>query len=55
VVPLVWPCDGDFGIVLDYYDDQLAADASGLAYARVLAKFLAWRDRLGTRSPASST
>jgi esterase/lipase superfamily enzyme len=48
VVPLVWPCDGDFGIVLDYYDDQLAADASGLAYARVLAKFLAWRDRLGT-------
>ena len=47
MVPLVWPCDGDFGIVLDYYDDQLAADASGLAFARVLAKFLAWRDRLG--------
>lgn len=47
VVPLVWPCDGDFGVVLDYYDDQLSADASGLAFARVLAKFLAWRDRLG--------
>ena len=44
----MWPCDGDFGVVLDYYDDQDAADASGLAYARVLAKFLAWRDRLDT-------
>jgi esterase/lipase superfamily enzyme len=46
VVPLVWPCDDDFGLVLDYFDDQLAADASGLAFARVLGKFTAWRDRL---------
>lgn len=45
VVPLVWPCDDDFGLTLDYFDDQRAADASGLAYARVLGKFLAWRDR----------
>ena len=48
VVPLVWPCDDDFGLVLDYWDDQQAATASGLALARSLGKFIAWRDRLGT-------
>ena len=48
VVPLVWPCDDDFGLVLDYWDDQQGATASGLALARVLGKFIAWRDRLGT-------
>jgi esterase/lipase superfamily enzyme len=48
VVAIVWPCDDDFGIVLDYWDDQQSATASGLALARVLGKFMAWRDRLGT-------
>ena len=48
VVPLVWPCDDDFGLVLDYWDDQHSATASGMALARVLGKFMAWRDRLGT-------
>lgn len=48
VVPVVWPCDDDFGLVLDYWDDQRNADVSGLALARVLGKFIAWRDRLGT-------
>ena len=48
VVPLIWPCDDDFGLVLDYWDDQRSAEASGLALARVLGKFIAWRDRLGT-------
>ncbi len=48
VVPLVWPCDDDFGLVLDYWDDQHSATASGLALARVLGKFMVWRDRLGT-------
>jgi esterase/lipase superfamily enzyme len=47
VVPLVWPCGDDPGLVLDYWDDQRAADASGLALARILGKFIAWRDRLG--------
>jgi esterase/lipase superfamily enzyme len=47
-VAIVWPCDDDFGIVLDYWDDQHSATASGLALARVLGKFMAWRDRLGT-------
>lgn len=43
VVPLIWPCDNDFGKVKDYFDDQKAADASGTAYMRFLQKFLAWR------------
>ena len=43
VVPLVWPCDNDLGIVKDYWDDQKAADASAYSFARVLEKFLAWR------------
>ena len=42
VVPVVWPCDDDFGLVLDYFDDQRAADVSGLSLARVLGKFLGW-------------
>ncbi len=28
VLPVVWPCDDDQGIVKDYLDDQKAADAS---------------------------
>ena len=44
VVPLVWPCDNDFGIVKDYWDDQKAADASAHSFSRVLAKFMAWRN-----------
>jgi esterase/lipase superfamily enzyme len=47
VVPLVWPCDDDFGLVLDYWDDQRGAEVSGLALSRMLGKFIAWRDRLG--------
>lgn len=43
VISLLWPCDDDFGIIQDYFDDQMAADASGLAFARVLAKFIGWQ------------
>ncbi len=43
VIPLIWPCDNDLGVVKDYWDDQKAADQSGLPFARVLEKFLAWR------------
>lgn len=42
VVPLIWPCDNDFGIVKDYWDDQRAADSSGMGVGRALEKFLAW-------------
>ncbi len=45
VVPLVWPCDDDFGLLRDYWDDQSAAEFSALAFSRALGKFLDWRDR----------
>jgi len=44
VIPAIWPCDNDLGIVKDYWDDQKAADQSAFAFARVLEKFLAWRN-----------
>ena len=36
VIPLIWPCDNDLGIVKDYWDDQKSADSSAFAFARVL-------------------
>ncbi|MFQ5715618.1 MAG: alpha/beta hydrolase [Nitrospinales bacterium] len=44
VVPLIWPCDNDLGIIKDYWDDQKAAEASAHSFSRVFSKFLAWRD-----------
>ena len=44
VVPLIWPCDNDLGIIKDYWDDQKAADASAVGVSRILGKFLTWRD-----------
>lgn len=44
VVPIIWPCDNDLGIVKDYYDDQKAADASNIAFARALEMFMDWRE-----------
>lgn len=44
VIPLIWPCDDDKGIIKDYWDDQKSADASAFAFARVLEKFMAWRE-----------
>ncbi|MCB1772917.1 MAG: alpha/beta hydrolase [Gammaproteobacteria bacterium] len=44
VVPVIWPCDNDLGIVKDYWDDQKAADQSAYSFARVMEKFLAWRN-----------
>jgi esterase/lipase superfamily enzyme len=43
VVPLIWPCDNDLGLVDDYFDDQIAADASAYAFTRMFEKFLHWR------------
>ncbi|MCO6441622.1 MAG: alpha/beta hydrolase [Nitrococcus mobilis] len=45
VVPLIWPCDDDrfTAIADDYWDDQRAADQSGVAFARMLGKFDEWR------------
>ncbi|MEA3363973.1 MAG: alpha/beta hydrolase [Thermodesulfobacteriota bacterium] len=44
VIPIIWPCDNDLGIVQDYWDDQKAADQSGFSLARVMEKFIAWRN-----------
>ncbi len=44
VVPVIWPCDDDIGIVQDYWDDQKSADYSAISLARALNFFLKWRD-----------
>ncbi|MDT8878743.1 alpha/beta hydrolase [Halomonas saccharevitans] len=44
VVPLIWPCDNDLGVVKDYWDDQESADMSAFSFARVLQRFLDWRE-----------
>ena len=45
VIPTIWPCDDDAvtALVDDYWDDQRAAKASGVAYARLLGKFDKWQ------------
>ena len=43
VIPVIWPCDNDFGIIKDYWDDQKAADQSAFALARMFQKFMDWR------------
>lgn len=42
IVPFIWPCDNDFGIIKDYKDDQIAADRSGTSIMNALNKFLEW-------------
>ncbi|MCP4272698.1 MAG: alpha/beta hydrolase, partial [Gammaproteobacteria bacterium] len=51
VVPLIWPCDNDFGIVKDYWDDQKSADKSAFSFSRALQFFMAWRDRGSDDAP----
>lgn len=46
VIPLIWPCDDDAGIIKDYWDDQIAADASSFAFARAFEKFMEWRSQV---------
>jgi len=43
VVPIIWPCDNDIGIVNDYWDDQKSADQSAFAFARMMQAFMKWR------------
>lgn len=43
-IPIIWPCDNDLGIVKDYWDDQKSADQSSFAFARMLQKFMEWRN-----------
>ena len=51
VIPLIWPCDNDLGIVQDYWDDQKSADASAQSFARLLNRFLDWRDQQPEEAP----
>ncbi len=44
VVPVIWPCDNDLGVIKDYWDDQKSADQSSFAFARVLETFFQWRE-----------
>lgn len=43
VIPLIWPCDNDLGVVKDYWDDQKSADASAFGFARLMERFLDWQ------------
>ncbi len=51
VVPIIWPCDNDFGIIKDYWDDQKSADNSAFSFARMLQMFMSWRDQSSEDAP----
>lgn len=51
VIPLIWPCDNDIGIVKDYWDDQKAADKSAYSFSRALQHFMKWRDKQSESDP----
>ena len=52
VIPVIWPCDNDLGIVKDYWDDQKSADYSAISLARALSLFL---KRDSTAASSAST
>jgi esterase/lipase superfamily enzyme len=43
VVPFIWPSHDKTGIYRDYFDDKDSANASGIAFARVMARFMEWQ------------
>ncbi len=45
VIPIIWPCDNDFGVIKDYWDDQDAAESSGQYLSRVISKLMAWQQQ----------
>lgn len=42
VIPIIWPCDNDLGIIKDYWDDQISADMSSFSIKRILNFFHGW-------------
>lgn len=42
VIPLIWPCCGEKGIIHRYYDDRDAANDSGSSFSRVIQRFIDW-------------
>ncbi len=51
VIPIIWPCDNDFGIIQDYWDDQKSADNSAFAFSRAIQFFMDWRDKAPEDAP----
>jgi len=51
VVPIIWPCDNDKGIIQNYWDDQKSADKSAYSFSRALQFFMAWRDNSPEEAP----
>jgi esterase/lipase superfamily enzyme len=51
VIPIIWPCDNDSGIIKDYWDDQKSADMSAFSFARALTFFMNWRDEQSDTAP----
>ncbi|MBN8439513.1 MAG: alpha/beta hydrolase [Candidatus Accumulibacter sp.] len=50
VVTVVWPCIEDTDTPLKkYWGDQDAADMSGIVFARVLSRFMAWQQETAQR------
>lgn len=43
VVPIIWPCDDDFGVIDDYWDDQESAETSGQFLSRAISKLADWQ------------
>lgn len=44
VVPIIWPCDNDFGIIKDYWDDQDSAEMTGKILSRSISKLVKWQE-----------
>lgn len=43
VIPIIWPCDDDLGVIKDYWDDQESAELSGPIFSRLLGKLMDWQ------------
>lgn len=44
VVPVIWPCDAEKGLVSAYWSDEKSADASAYAFGRMFERFMFWRN-----------
>jgi len=44
LVSIIWPCDNDFGVIKDYWDDQDSAEQTGKIFARAISKLVGWQE-----------
>jgi esterase/lipase superfamily enzyme len=49
VIPVIWPCKKGVGVLQDYFNDEIAADQSGIAFSRLFQMFLTWRTEHSTQ------